>query len=152
MPGHSFLCMCVTYYLCITCRILKQALRGSGANLTMSHLTMMSLCGLFLLDTAKKVDEQFQTPHRSSHHTVRDAAEDVMKMTCYLLEEKVACERERGGVEFKDPLKMGAKKIASGYIENFLKKTEVDDDIEETSEGNTTVQNADFSYELYHTN
>ena len=61
--------------------------------------------------------------------------------------------RERGGgVEFKDPLKMGAKKIASGYIEIFLKKTEVDDDIEETSEGNTTVQNADFSYELYHTN
>ena len=46
--------------------------------------------------------------------------------------------REREGVEFKDPLKMGAKQDCKR--EKFLKKTEVDNDIEETSEGNTTVQ------------
>ena len=137
------------------CRVLKQALRGSGANLTTSHLTTMSLCGLFLLETAKRVDQEFQISHRSSHHTVRDADEDVAKMTCYLLEEKVASERERGGgVVFKDPFNIGAQKIGSGYIENFFKKTEVDDDLE-TGESNDTTQsieNLDFSYELHHTN
>ena len=41
------------------------------------------------------------------------------KMTCYLLEEKVASEREKGGgVVLKDPFNIGAQKIGSGYIEN----------------------------------
>ena len=78
-------------------------------------MTTMSMCGLFLLETAKKADEEFQTPYRSSHHTVRDAQKDVTNMTCFLIEEKVACNQERR-CEFIDPITVGAKKIASGYI------------------------------------
>ena len=104
------------------CRILKQALRGSGSNLTITHMTTMSMCGLFLLEMAKKADQEFQTPYRSSHHTVRDAQKDIANMTCFLIEEKVAHSQEGRRCEFVNPLTLGAKKIASGYIENNLHK------------------------------
>ena len=52
---------------------VQRFLRSSGANLTVAHITMMSMCGMFLMDVAKKADDEFQT---SSHHTVRDAEKD----------------------------------------------------------------------------
>ena len=100
----------ILYDTCSLCRILKQALRGSGSNLTISHMTTMSMCGLSLLQMAKKADLEFQTPYRSSHHTVRDAQKDIANMTCFLIEEKVARNQERRGCEFTNPLTLGAKK------------------------------------------
>lgn len=136
-------------------RVLKQALRGCGPNLTTSHLTMMSLCGLFLLETAKRVDEEFQIPHNSSHHTVRNSEEDVMKMTCYLLEEKVTSERKRDGGKFIDPFTMGAQKIANGYIEHFFQKRDFAEDVDviesDTQPPTDHEEHLDLSYELYHT-
>lgn len=108
-------------HACSLCRILKQALRASGPNLTISHMTTMSMCGLFLLQMSKKADQEFQTPYRSLHHTVRDAQKDIANMTCFLIEEKVARNQERR-CEFTNPLTLGAKKIASGYIENHIRK------------------------------
>ena len=111
----------------------------------------MSLCGLLLLDVAKKADEEFRTPHNSSHHTIRDAEEDVMKMSCYLIEEQVAFEKEGRGTAFQDPLIKGTEKIAGGYIEKYF-----NNEPDEASTDNSTVaqslHNEDVSYELYHTN
>ena len=45
-----------------------------------THNRTVNTTGLFLLDTAKKVDEQFQTPHRSSHHTTPSEIAMLQKM------------------------------------------------------------------------
>ena len=100
----------------------------------------MSMCGLFLLEAAKKADYEFQTPHTSSHHSVRDAEKDV---TCHLIEGKVVCDRKREGCEFKDPLTLGAKKVASGYIEEHIHKNELEDAYTENS-----TSECNESYEL----
>ena len=40
-------------------RVLKQALKRSGHNLTTDTMATMLLCRLFLLETSKRVDQQF---------------------------------------------------------------------------------------------
>ena len=102
------------------------------------------MCGLLLLDAAKKADQEFQTPYKSSNHTTRDSEKDVMRMTCYLIEEKVASDQQRGGCEFLNPLTLGAKKIAAGYIEKHLNK-ELDEESFDENREHTHVE--DF-YEL----
>ena len=73
---------------------MKQALKLSGANCTPKHVEDISMCGLFLLDEAKRADQEFQIPYRFSHHTVRSAEGDIKKMISHLLEEKVTYERK----------------------------------------------------------
>ena len=100
--------------------MLKQALKGSSPNLTPSHMTTMSLCGL---ESAKRVDREFLVPYKSSVHTERDAQGDIIKMAHHLVEEKVAnMNREEESTEFNfsNPFHKGAEKIASGYIEKYL--------------------------------
>lgn len=99
-------------------RVLKQALKGSGSNLTVSHMTMMSLCGLFLLETSKLVDLQLGVATRSTQHTVRDAEPDVHKITSYLIEEKVFKSMSRNEPSFDDPFTKGAQKIAGGILKS----------------------------------
>ena len=111
-------------------------------------MTTMSLCGLFLLDTAKRVDHEFQVPVRSSRHTERDAHSDILKMACHLVEEKVARDRERESGDFVNPFNKGAEKIASGYIDNYLKRTEIDN-IEHTQDSDSNQRGElDSIYEL----
>ena len=136
-------------------RVLKQALKGSGPNLTASHMADMSLCALFLLDASKRVDEQLRVHIKSSHHTTRDADKDITKMASYLVEENAESEDlSRTGTTFVDPIKKGADKIASGYIDKYLKRTALYDDCDEEEPdivlGRDEV--ADLEYELYHTN
>lgn len=56
-----------------------------------------------------------------------------------MVEEKVANDRERQNEDthFVNPLHKGAEKIANGYIENYLRKTEVDEDNECTLDGDS---------------
>ena len=77
--------MVVMYYF----RVLKEALRSSGANCTEKHMEELSMCSLLLLDVAKRSDHEFDTPYRSSRHTIRSADDDIKKMVKYLIEEKV---------------------------------------------------------------
>ena len=80
------------------------------------------MCGLFLLDTAKRADQEFQIPYRSSHHTVRSAEGDVKKMVGHLLEEKVTCEREdRVNIKFSEPIELGMQKIVKWMGAKLLK-------------------------------
>jgi len=136
--------------------VLKQALKGSGPNLTTSHMVDMSLCALFLLDASKRVDQQLKVQVKSSHHTTRDADKDITKMASYLVEEKA--EREvatRTGTTFEDPIKKGADKIGKGYIDKYLKRTsQYDDSDDEEADADSAVgrdEVLDLEYELYHT-
>ena len=54
-------------------------------------------------------------------------------MTCHIIEERMACGIQMLGSEFRDPLALGAKKVASGYIEGRIHKYE---DVCNTSEHN----------------
>ena len=84
--------------------MLKQALKGSGPNLTASHMVDMSLCALFLLDTSRRVDEQLRVHEKSSHHTTRDADKDITKMASYLVKEKAE------SVELEQNMKIPSKR------------------------------------------
>jgi len=71
---------------------MKQVLRSSGANSTEQYMVNVSLCSPFLLQVAEQADRVLQTPHRSTHHTIRDSSEDISKMVTCLLKENVTSE------------------------------------------------------------
>ena len=58
----------------------------------MQHIEDVSLCGLFLLDAAKKADELFGVHKPSTRHTVRDAQGDITKLCSYLIDNKASKE------------------------------------------------------------
>lgn len=105
----------------------------------------MSLCGLFLLETSKRVDAELGVSSRSSRHTVRDAESDIHRMTSYLMEEKVARVTERDEPFFDNPFTKGAQKIAGGYIEKYLKGMAQDDNDSE-EEYDIGFDDVDFMY------
>ena len=79
----------------------------------------ISMCGLFLLEAAKKADHEFQT---SRSYTVRSAEDDISKMTTHLVQEKVLEERVNRGactVMFKEPIEIGMKKIVFTVVLGF---------------------------------
>jgi len=75
------------------CRVLKQTIRSSGANITVQHIEDISLCGLFLMDAAKRADELFGVHKPSTRHTVRDAQGDINRMCSYLTDNN-ACKED----------------------------------------------------------
>lgn len=110
------------------------------------------MCGLFLLDTAKRADKEFQTPHHSSHHTVRSAVNDIKKMTNHLLEEKVTTEcKDRVGIKFYEPIEMGMQKVVNGWLQNYLKSSGSESCTDDDQELNTESrdEDLDLDYELY---
>ena len=129
--------------------MIKQALKASGTNCTEAHMVDVSLCGLFLLQVARQVDEQIRTPCRSSHHTVRDAKADIKKMALHMLESKVSTEvQTRTSPTFDNPVHQGMEKINSGWLSEFVAKSssEIDYDIDPPD---TSELDADINYELY---
>lgn len=130
---------------------MKQALKSSGANCTTKHMEDISMCGLFLLDTAKRADQEFGTPYRSSHHTVRSAENDIKTMTIHLLEEKVTKEcKDRVRIKFDEPIELGMQKVVDGWLQSYLKSSRSEsctDDHEPDSE--SFDEDVDLDYELY---
>ena len=106
---------------------------------------------LFLLDAAKKVDEQFGA-HRSSHHTTADATADIRKMYTRLLEEKAACETEqRTGSPFEDPVVKGMEKATGGWLDRIFKmEADTESDLGESDREDVEHNEVDSIYELYH--
>ena len=82
-------------------RVVKNAVKAAGANVTPKHIEDISLSGLFLLEAAKTADEIFQVPPSSNHHTVRDAASDIQSMVESLLKFNVTQEMNRTGSPFR---------------------------------------------------
>lgn len=122
-------------------------MRAGGANVTPQHITDISLCGLFLMDVAKKIDHEFGA-HRSASHTTLDAYKDISKLAQHLLEKGVVHTdnslRLDSQVAFSDPTESGLDKLCNTtWIKDTLKKVETDDLLEREEMG--TV---DASYEL----
>ena len=62
-----------------TC-IHTQAFRASGANVTDKHLREVSMCALFLLEAAKKIDKAYSVSPKTTAHAIKDAAADIEKI------------------------------------------------------------------------
>ena len=113
-------------------RVLKQAMRASGGNLTDSHIEELSLCALFLMSAAKKVDKEFSC-HQSSVHTVREAKKDIDNMAQQLLEKSATSFLTgRTGPIFEDPTEKGLKKLCNTeWVHEILAKSTSDEEVEE---------------------
>ncbi len=130
-------------------RIVKAAMQAAGANGSEKHVEDISLCGLFLLEAAKRADKAFQVPPGSTQHTIRDASNDVTAMVTNLLSTGAVEERDRTGPPFQEPFARGMEEKASkGWIESLLTSGQVDDDdIEhDLQDGQVSID-----YELFHT-
>lgn len=130
-------------------RILKEAMRSGGANITSQHIEDLSLCGLFLMEVARRIDSEFGV-HRTSSHTTLDANEDITKLSNYLMEKKVVQKSEhRNSPMFADPTNVGLEKLCnSTWIRDTLERVETEDLEREDPVDNTIT--IDANYELSH--
>ena len=131
-----------------TCRVLKQAMRASGGNLTDTHIEELSLCALFLMSAAKKVDQELGC-HQSTAHTIRDANKDISKMMKVLLEKSVSSHiSERNSPTFEDPTEKGLKKLCNTkWVQETLARNPLEEDTESLQEIHDTMS-VDLDYEL----
>ena len=127
-------------------RVIKQALRASGANATPKHIKEVSLSAFFLMEAAKKADNQFGVTPQATAHTVRDANKDIAKMASYLTDKEVTVIKpERTSPSFVDPIETGMKRLTTSWLEGVLSNTLPDDDLQrESREGEV-----DLDFELH---
>ena len=127
-------------------RVLKEALKASGGNLTERHTEDVSMCTLLLMEAAKKTDREFGCS-RSSAHTTTDAESDVNKLMVRLKEAEVAWElSNRTSPAFEDPTEKGLDKMFnSSWIQDTMSKTAVVEDDLEVDEQDRVVN---LDYEL----
>ena len=126
---------------------MKQALRASGANTTAKHIEEVSLAALFLLQAAKKSNEEFSVVHTTAH-TVRDVQGDSVKMTNHLMEKNVTVMTPgRQSSPFVDLTDKGWEKMSTGWLQKVLERTSEEHlHTEVEREGEDRV--VDFDYEL----
>ena len=126
-------------------RVVKQSLRSAGGNLTEKHVEDVSLCALFLMDAAKKTDQEFRC-YQSGTHTTRDSDNDIKKMTNNLLESTATRQQEqRTSPGFVDPTDIGVHKLCTTeWIETTISKLETD----HLQEGEGIHKDIDLNYEL----
>lgn len=126
---------------------MKQAIRSSGANLTVQHVEDVSLCGMFLMDAAKRADELFGVHKPATRHTVRDAQGDISKMCSYLTDNNVCKEdlSRAGSATFDDPETKGLQRVAKGWVEDYLSGSVQYEDEEPVE---VTMDEDDLYYEL----
>ena len=122
-------------------------MRASGGNLTDTHIEELSLCALFLMSAAKKVDQELGC-HQSSAHTVRDANKDVSKMVKVLLEKTVSSLSERNSPTFEDPTEKGLKKLCNTeWVQETLARNPLEEVTGFLQEEDDT-SSIDLDYEL----
>ena len=126
---------------------MKQAIRSSGANITVQHIEDVSLCGLFLLDAAKKVDEIFGVHKPSTKHTVRDPQGDTTKICSYLIDNNASKEdlSKKSILTFDNPETKGLERVAKGWIKEYLSGSV---QLEEDGSMEVTMDEDDLYYEL----
>ena len=77
-------------------------MQAARANATNKHTEEISLCGMFLLEAARKADSAFGVPPPSSQYTVCDAQTDICAIT-QDLPRAVVEEPDHQGKKFPDP-------------------------------------------------
>ena len=123
----------INHSLIPSVRLIKNAVRCSGSNLTKNHVALVSQVA-FVMDAVKKMDNVLGSSKMSSH-TMRQCSDDLKKMCAVLIEKGLVEEREGRRMikgEFKDPRRAGIMKIETGWLADFLKKSSeiCDSDIE----------------------
>ena len=100
--------------------------------MTDSHIEELSLCALFLMSAAKKVDKEFSC-HQSSAHAMREAGRDITKMANLLLEKSVTSfVTNRTTPAFADPTEKGLKKLCNTeWVHETLARNLTEEDMEE---------------------
>eukprot|EP00118_Oscarella_pearsei_P020458 m.221645 g.221645 ORF g.221645 m.221645 type:complete len:335 (+) comp39962_c0_seq1:1579-2583(+) len=107
--------------------ILKNALRGAGANVTENHLRTISLASQEIHKAASLLDTELQV-FRSTAHTFADAKKDVNDLVKYLLDQKI-CERIPGRLDsrnkkFEPYFNLGMQKcLGQQWIKKYLRST-----------------------------
>ena len=127
-------------------RVVKQALRSSGANITDKHIIDVSMCALFLLEAAKKCDRVFGVTVQFTSHTARDSKADIIKIQQHLLQKEITKENtERKTPEFVDPTKSGLDTITKGdWLQKHL-QLNFEDNLQSEEEDRGEL---DLDYEL----
>ena len=105
-------------------------MKASGSNPTKTHMVDVSLCGLLLLDAARKVDSALKTPFQAGHHTTSDPSQDIQKMVTCLLEERVTCDAQRKGTRFECPQEKGSNKMGEAFVRYVQGNDEDEDDVD----------------------
>lgn len=125
-------------------------MRSGGSNNTPQHIEDLSLCGLFLMEATKKIEQEFGA-YSTSKHTVLDANKDITKLSNSLVEKRVVTEVEgRNLPPFKDPSTAGLDKLfTTKWIWDTLDKVDTEDMEKEDLESHGTL---DPNYELHHVN
>lgn len=114
-------------------------MRAGGANTTTQHIEDLSLCGLFMMKVARKIDHQFGAHHTCAHTTL-DACEDISKMSST----EKAVIGYNSSPTFADPTTVGLEKMCySSWVKDILRK-EPEDNLERED-----IQSIDTHYELY---
>lgn len=123
-------------------------MRASGGNLTDTHIEELSLCALFLMSAAKKVDQELGC-HQSSAHTVRDANKDISKMVKVLLEKTTSSFlSERNSPTFEDPTEKGLKNLCNTeWVQETFARNPLEDATGFLQEEDDT-SSIDLDYEL----
>ena len=126
-------------------RVVKQALRSSGANVTNKHISEVSMCALFLLEAAKRCDKVFAVPPKSTAHTVADSKSDIRKIREHLLERDITMENStRTTPSFEDPTESGLNKLTNAdWLHKHLQSSSEDNLQDEQSH-----DEIDIDYEL----
>ena len=130
------------------CSMIKEAMRSSGANATKKHLEEVSLCAMFLLTFAKRVDRMLGVS-QSVAHSIRDSTSDIKKMVSYLQSEGVTKEilqpdQQQQSFSFEDPSIAGMHKVSAGKLDPYL-QGEIEMNPEEIGDDHLV----DIDYELY---
>ena len=135
----------VTLFTLLYFRVVKQALRCSGANVTDKHVKDISMCALFLLEAAKKCDAVFGVPPNSTAHSVRDSKSDVQKILHHLLEKEVTTEiTSRTAPGFEDPTVNGLDTLTKGEWLQKQLQSKFEDNLQSERDHNEL----DLNYEL----
>ena len=114
------------YTLQLLYRVIKEGVQAAGANATNKHIEEISLCGMFLLEAARKADKAFNVYPPSTRHTTRDADTDTHTMTQDLLQRAVIENLDHHGPPFPDPTTKGMEgKASKGWIESVLQKVSI---------------------------
>ncbi len=108
-------------------------MRAGGANLTPQHTEDISLCGLFLMEVARRIDHQFGSHHTSAHTHPGRPHEDINKLARYLVEKGVVRydSTRKDSPCFVDPTGAGLDKLCNtSWVKDILSRVEPDDNLE----------------------
>ena len=103
---------------------------------------------MFLMDAAKKTDQEFNVKPKSSSHTTLGSTDDVQKMMSLITDKAIISEdTERQSPSFIDYTAKGFDLMCKpGWIEGVLQQDEADTDEQTDTTDNAQV---DLDYELY---